>query len=53
VRNIFPPPTSVKRPEDVLEEECYTIPLDTVDNLNESISRTAAVFRTKGGAALN
>jgi hypothetical protein len=33
VRNSFPPPTSLKQLEDVLEEEWYKIPLQTVENL--------------------
>jgi hypothetical protein len=42
----FPPPTSLKQLEDVLQEECYKIPLDTVQNLYESIPRrTAAVLK--------
>jgi hypothetical protein len=50
VRNIFPPPTSLKQLEDVLQEEWYKIPLETVQNLYESIARrTAAVLKSKGG----
>jgi hypothetical protein len=33
VRNRFPPPTSPKQLEDVLQEEWYKIPLQTVQNL--------------------
>jgi hypothetical protein len=33
VRNRFPPPTSLKQLEDVLQEEWYKIPLQTVQNL--------------------
>jgi hypothetical protein len=49
MRNRFPPPTSLKQLEDVLQEERYKIPLQTVENLYESILRTAAVFKAKGG----
>jgi hypothetical protein len=50
VRNIFPPPTSLKQHEDVLQEEWYKIPLETVQNLYESIPRwTVAVLRAKDG----
>jgi transposase len=50
VRNRFPPPTSLKQLEDVLQEECYKIPLQTVQNLYESIPRRiAAVLKAKGG----
>jgi hypothetical protein len=49
VRNRFPPPASLKQPEDVLQEEWYKILLETVQNLYESISRTAAVLKAKGG----
>jgi hypothetical protein len=42
VRNKFPPPTSLQQLEDVLREEWYKIPLETLRNLYESIpSRTA------------
>jgi hypothetical protein len=30
VRNRFPPPTSLKQPEDILQEEWYKILLETV-----------------------
>jgi hypothetical protein len=44
----FPPPTSLKQSEDVLQEEWYKIPLETVQNLYESIpGRTAAVLEAK------
>jgi hypothetical protein len=52
VRNRFPPPTSLKQPEDVLQEEWYEIPLETVQNLYESTPRrAAAVLEAKGGPA--
>jgi hypothetical protein len=50
VRNRFPPPTSLKQLENVLSEEWYKIPLETVQNLYESIPRRiAAVLKAKGG----
>jgi hypothetical protein len=50
VRNRFPPPTSVKQLDDVLQEEWYKIPLQTVQNLYEYIpKRTAAMLKAKGG----
>jgi hypothetical protein len=42
VRSRFPPPTSLKQLEDVLQEEWYKIPLGTVQNLYEVIPRRAA-----------
>jgi hypothetical protein len=33
VRNRFPPPTSPKQLEDVLQEEWYKITLEAVENL--------------------
>jgi hypothetical protein len=50
VRNRFPPPTSLKGHENVLQEEWYRIPLEIVQNLYESIPRrTAAVLKAKCG----
>jgi hypothetical protein len=50
VRNRFPPTTSLKEPEDILQEEWYTIPLESVQNLYESITRrTAAVLKAESG----
>jgi hypothetical protein len=50
VRKRFPPPTSLKQLVDVLQEELYKIPLQTVQNLYESIPRrTASVLKAKGG----
>jgi hypothetical protein len=47
-RNRFPSPTSLKQFEDVLKEEWYKIPLETVQNLYESIPRRiAAVLKAK------
>jgi hypothetical protein len=43
----FPP---VKQLEDVLQEEWYKIPVETVQNLCQSIPRrTVAVLNAKGG----
>jgi hypothetical protein len=44
VRNRFPPPASLKQLEDVVQEEWYKIPLETVHNLYESIPRRIAVY---------
>jgi hypothetical protein len=50
VRNRFPPPKSLTQLEDVLQKEWYRIPLETVQNLYESISRRiAAILNAKGG----
>jgi hypothetical protein len=50
MRNRVPPPKSLKQLEDVLREEWYKIPLDTVHNLYEPISRRiVAVLKAKGG----
>jgi hypothetical protein len=51
VRNSFPPQTSLKQLEDVLQEEWQKIPSETVQNLFEFIPRRiAAVLRAKGGS---
>jgi hypothetical protein len=47
VRNRFPPPISVKQLEDVLQEEWYKIPLETVQNLYKVIPRTDAILKAK------
>jgi hypothetical protein len=48
VRSRFPPPISLNKPEDVLQEEWYKIPLQAVQNLYESIPRkTVAVLKAK------
>jgi hypothetical protein len=48
-KNRFPPPTSLKQLENV-QEEWYKIPLETVQNLYESIPRSSAiVLKAKGG----
>jgi hypothetical protein len=50
MRNRFPPPTSLKQLENVLQEEWYKIPLETVQNLYESFPRMiAAVLKEKDG----
>jgi hypothetical protein len=51
VGNRFPPPTSLKQLEDILQEEWYKIPLETVQNLYESISRNVGVLKAKSGPA--
>jgi hypothetical protein len=49
-RNRFPPSTSLKQLEDVLQEEWYKILLETVQDLHESIPRrTVAVLKAGGG----
>jgi hypothetical protein len=47
VRSRFPPPTSLKQLEDVLQKDWYKIPLETVQNLYESVPRIAAVLKAK------
>jgi hypothetical protein len=43
----FPLPTSLKQPEDVLQEEWDKIPLETIQNLYESIrTRIVALLKT-------
>jgi hypothetical protein len=50
VRNRFPFLTSLKQLDGVLQEEWYKIPLETVQNLYESIPRrNAAMLKAKGG----
>jgi hypothetical protein len=50
LRNRFPPPSSLKQLEDVLQEEWYKIPLETVKKLYESIPRKiVAVLKAKDG----
>jgi hypothetical protein len=52
VGNRFPPPTSLKQPKYVLQEEWYKILLQTVQSLYKSITRrTPAVLNAKGGPA--
>jgi hypothetical protein len=53
VRNRFPPPTSLKQLEDVLQEEWYKIRLERVQNLYKSIPRRiAAVLKANVGSTL-
>jgi hypothetical protein len=50
MRNIFPPPSSVMQPEDVLREEWYSIPVAGFQNLHESIPRRIqTVLQANGG----
>jgi hypothetical protein len=49
LRNRFPLLISLKRLEDVLPEEWYKIPLETVQNLYKPIPRTADELKAKGG----
>jgi hypothetical protein len=50
MRNRFPPPTSLKQLEEVLQEEWYKFLLETVQNLYESIRRRiAAVLKANIG----
>jgi hypothetical protein len=52
VRNRFPPPISLKQLKDVLQAEWYKIPLETVQNLYESIPRrNVAVLKAKCGSS--
>jgi hypothetical protein len=52
VRNRIPHPTSQKHFEDVLQEEWYEIPPETVHNLYESFPRrVTSVLKAKGGPA--
>jgi hypothetical protein len=52
VRSRYPPP-SLKQLQDVLLEEWYSIPLETVQNLYESIPRRIqAVLQANGDPAL-
>jgi hypothetical protein len=50
VRNRLTPPTSLKEPEDVLQEDWYKILPEIIKNLCESIPRRiAAVLKAKNG----
>jgi len=50
VRSRFPPPPSLKQLEDVLHEEWYTIPLETIPNLHESVTgRVQGLLQTNVG----
>ena len=51
VRSRFPPPSPLKHLQDVLHEQRYIIPLQTIQNLSESIPRRIqAVLQTNGGS---
>jgi hypothetical protein len=50
VRSRFPSPSFLKQLEDVLHEDGYSIPLETIQNLGESIAtRIQAVLQENGG----
>jgi hypothetical protein len=50
VRSRSPPPISLKQLENVLQEEWYKIPLETVQNVHQSIpKRIAAMLKAKRG----
>jgi hypothetical protein len=52
VRSRYPPP-SLKQLEDVLHEEWYRIPLETIQNLHESVPRRIqAVLQANDGPAI-
>jgi transposase len=52
VKKSFPPSISLKQLENVLQEEWYKIPLETVQNVYKLIPRrTIAILRAKGGPA--
>jgi hypothetical protein len=51
VRYGFPRPTSVKQLEDILQEELYRIPLETVNKFYVPVSRCfAAAWKAKGSS---
>jgi hypothetical protein len=45
VSSRFPPATPPKQPENTAQEKWYTIPLQTVQNLHQSIPRGTVVYR--------
>jgi hypothetical protein len=52
-RNVFPPQTSLKQPENALQEEWYKIPQETVQNLlGEAVNivneRTSFISTSRG-----
>ena len=50
VKSRFPPPSSLKQLDDVLHREWYNIPLETTQNLYESMARKIkAVLQANGG----
>jgi hypothetical protein len=52
VKKTFPPPKPRKQLEDVLQENLCKISLMSLENLYESVERTAAVLKTQGGPSL-
>ena len=53
VRSRFPSPSSLKQLEDVLHEERCSIPLQTIQNLHDSVPRMMqAVLQANGGPTL-
>jgi len=53
VRSTFLPTSSLKQLEDVLHEGWHSIPLQTIQNLDESIARRIqAVLQANGGSTL-
>jgi hypothetical protein len=53
MRSRFPPPSSLSELEDVLHEEWYSIPLQTIQNIYEYIPRRIqAVLQANGGPSL-
>ena len=53
MRNRFPPPSSIMQPEDILLEEWYNIPLETVQTLYESIPRRIQASLQANGTRLH
>jgi hypothetical protein len=53
MRSRFPPPSSLNELEDVLHEEWYSIPLETIQNIYEYIPRRIqSVLQANGGPTL-
>jgi hypothetical protein len=53
MRSRFPPPSSLNQLGDVLHEEWYYIPLETIQNIYESIPRRIqAVLQANGDPTL-
>jgi hypothetical protein len=53
MRSRFPSPSSVMQPEDVLLEEWYSIPLETIRTLYESIPRRIQAVLKENGIRLH
>lgn len=50
IRNVYPPPSSLKALEELLISEWYKIPTETIQKLYQSIPRRVqAVIKAKGG----